>query len=131
MDIEELNGNWNSLMNAAIKLKMAGTLDARNYGIIERASENWRKWYKHAGPLDDMFATATTAKFVRRYRAALKIARAAGVRPKEVLEMTALEQASDAGNKMGWMIGIGLGLAGLTAIGLVVASTRGTGQGCD
>ena len=131
MDIEELNGNWNSLLGRATKMKQAGELDDVTYGKIWRASKNWRKWYKQSGPFDDMWATASTAKYVKRYRAALELAERHGVHPGQVLEMTAIEQASTAGDKLSTMIVIGVGLGAVTLLGLVLASTRGTGQSCD
>ena len=128
MDIEDLNGAWNSLMGRATKMRIAREIDKASYNRIWREHSRWRKWRHQSGPLDDMFATATTARQVKRYRAALEFAKKKGVHPRSVLEMTAIEQASRASDQLSAIILISVGFGVATLLATVVASTRGTGD---
>lgn len=128
MDIEDVNGAWNSLMGRATKMKLAGELDKASYNRIWREHSRWRRWRHQSGPLDDMFATGTTARQVKRYRAALQFARKKGVHPASVLEMTAIEQAHAASDKLSTIIAISVGLGVATLLATVVATARGNGQ---
>ena len=116
MTLGELTEAWNELRNSALGRGVKPNVSPSLARRVGREHAAFRNWVRDATPVDDIITSASSRKWVQRYRKLLAQVQREGVEPSFSLPMTAMEAASHLGDTLersiAWgVFGTGVGIA--------------------
>ncbi len=126
--IDELSDAWNNLRNAAMGRGGAPNVSPALARRVEREYARWRNWRRDVGPIDDMFSSWSTRRWVARYRDLMAKVDREGKGPEARLAMTPMEAAAVQMDRGAVNLAIGAGVAAVTVIAIMLGKgKRGNG----